>query len=254
MPTTREGRPARLRPVPRLIVAPHADDEVLGCGGLLAKYPDDCGVVVLAEPADVRSKEFARAQDALGYQDAYFLNLPDGSVGADMHLLVGLLDHVMELCRPEELYLPYPSMHQDHVAAYEAGMRSARLSMSALHWFPPTVLVYDVAAYDLSLYPTDLRWNIFEELTEVDVDKKVEAAAAYTSQQVRGPHPLNGIKQAAHALGSARQVGWAEQYALVRAVRGARRPLSANGMRAENGAAKSTTLPGARWLTEGAAS
>jgi LmbE family N-acetylglucosaminyl deacetylase len=133
-----------------------------------------------------------------------------------------MIDRVMNLCRPEELYLPYPSVHQDHVAAYEAGVRSARLSMSAEHWFPPTVMVYDVAAYDLQLYPTDLRWNFFEALDEDQVDRKVEAVRAYASQQVHGPHPLNGIKQGAHALGGARQVAYAEQFALVRAVRAGR--------------------------------
>lgn len=206
-------------PVQRLVVAPHADDETLGCGGLLAKYPDECAVVVLAEPDDVRAKEFEAAQEVLGYRRAYFLDQPDGYLGSDMHRLVGLLDRVLEICRPHELYLPYPAMHQDHVAAYEAGMRSARLSMHGRHWFPPNVLVYDVAAYDLTLFPTDLRWNVFEALEEAEVDKKVEALLAYASQQVPGPHPANGLKELAHALGVARQVTWAEQYALVRAVR-----------------------------------
>ncbi len=212
-------KPRDLERVHRLIVAPHADDEALGCGGLLAKYPDDSAVVVLARPDDIRAKEFEAAQEILGYSAAAFLDLPDGSVGQDMHNLVGLLDTVLCACRPEELYLPYPSTHQDHVATYEAGMRSARLSMSAHHWFPPTVMVYDVPAYDLALYPTDLRWNVFESLDESQVDKKVEAVVAYASQQVQGPHPLNGIKQSAHALGSPRQVAFAEQFALVRAVR-----------------------------------
>lgn len=220
-----DDQPLDVQPVRRLIVAPHADDESLGCGGLLAKYPDECSVVVLAEPDDVRQKEFAEAQRLLGYRTAFFLDQPDGSVGEHMHDLVGMLDRVMDLCRPEELYLPYPSVHQDHVAAYEAGVRSARLSMSPGHWFPPTVMVYDVAAYDLQLYPTDLRWNFFEALDESQIDRKVEAVHAYVSQQVHGPHPLNGIKQGAHALGCARQVPYAEQFALVRAVRaGSERP------------------------------
>ena len=214
--TPRSGTPTQAR---RLILAPHADDETLGCGGLLAKYPDECAVVVLAEPDDVREKELHAAREILGYQQVIMLDLPDGSVGQDMRALVGVLDDVVNLCRPDELYLPYPSMHQDHVATYEAGMRSSRLSMSARHWYPPTVMVYDVTAYDLQLYPTDLRWNVFESLDESQVDKKVAAVEAYESQQVEGPHPLNGIKQSAHTLGAARQVGWAEQYALVRAVR-----------------------------------
>lgn len=208
-----------LAQVSRVVLAPHADDEVLGCGGLLAKYPEECTVVVLATPDDVRAKELERARDVLAYRQIILLDLPDGSVGDNMRELVGQLDWVLNVCRPEELYLPYPSVHQDHVATYEAGMRSARLSMNSSHWFPPSVLVYDVAAYDVELYPTDLRWNVFESLNEIQVDKKVEAVAAYASQQVEGPHPLNGVKEAAHALGSARQVAWAEHYALVRAVR-----------------------------------
>jgi LmbE family N-acetylglucosaminyl deacetylase len=206
-------------PVRRLVVAPHCDDESLGCGGLLAKYPDECGVVVLAEPDDVRIKEFDEARHVLGYQRTFLLDLADGYVGVDMHHLIGQLDRILDQCRPEELYLPYPSMHQDHISAYEGGMRSARLSMGSRHWFTPAVYVYDVAAYDVALYPTDLRWNVFESLTEEQIDRKVEAFASYASQTVQGPHPANQLKAAASALGSQRQLDYAEQYALVRTVR-----------------------------------
>ena len=216
----REPRPAR-----RVVIAPHADDETLGCGGLLAKYHDECAVIVLAHVDDTRAAEFRHAQELLGYPLAYLLDLPDGNVGRDMHSLVGLIDNALRMCKPHELYLPYPSLHQDHVAAYEAGMRAARLSMTEGHWFPPTVMVYDVNAYDVSLYPTDLRWNVFESLDEVDIDKKVVAASAYRSQQVSGHHPVNRIKECAQAIGSVRQLAWAEQYALVRFVRGAGAPL-----------------------------
>lgn len=34
-----------------LVIAPHADDESIGCGGLLLKYPDNCDVVVLTDGA-----------------------------------------------------------------------------------------------------------------------------------------------------------------------------------------------------------
>ena len=220
MLTDHLDNPAHDHTVRRLVVAPHADDEALGCGGLLAKYGNESAVVVLAHVDDVRAEEFTRAQKLLGYPRACLLDLPDGNVGGDMHALVGMLDQVLNAWRPQELFLPYPSLHQDHVAAYEAGMRAARLSMTEGHWFPPTVLVYDVAAYDVSLYPTELRWNVFESLDEAHIDRKSQAVLTYASQQVRGPHPVNGIKQSAHAIGAARQVAWAEQYALVRQIRG----------------------------------
>ncbi len=105
------------------------------------------------------------------------------------------------------------------MATYKAGIRSARLSMTEGHWFPPTVLVYDVPAYDLSLYPTDLRWNTFEALEEPHVDAKVKALGAYSSQLVAGPHPMHDVKQQAHTVGVARRVDYAERFALVRTVR-----------------------------------
>lgn len=206
--------------VDRLVVAPHADDEVFGCGGVLAKYPEHSAVVIVAGADEDRRLEAKMAREVLGYRETHFLDLPDGSVGTDMHALVGRLDEVLNVSRPLELYLPYPSMHQDHIATYEAGMRAARLSMTPGHWFPPTVLVYDVAAYDVDLYPFHLEWNVFEPLSEEAIDLKVAAIEAYLSRGVTGPHPANGIKQAAHAIGSARQLHWAEQFALVRTVRG----------------------------------
>ena len=52
----------------RLVLAPHCDDETLGCGGLLAKHPDECGVVVVSAPDEVRRKEFEVAKDILGWE------------------------------------------------------------------------------------------------------------------------------------------------------------------------------------------
>jgi LmbE family N-acetylglucosaminyl deacetylase len=213
-------REKRRRPhLTRLIVAPHCDDEVLGCGGLLAKYPEQCTVVVLARPDEIRRKEFEEAKAILGYERTHFLNIVDGYVGDDMAQLVGMLDLLVAEIRPDEIYLPYPSMHQDHIAGYESGIRASRLSMSDGHWFIPSVFVYDVAAYDVDLYPTDLKWNTFESLAERHIDAKAEATSQYASQRVLTPHPANSIKKQAEATGSARQVQWAEAYAMVRAVR-----------------------------------
>lgn len=209
----------RRGPARRLVLAPHCDDETLGCGGLLAKYPDDCTVVVVSTPDDVRRKEFELAREVLGYHNALFLGFEDGKVGEDMHALVGILDRVVSDLRPDELYLPFPSIHQDHIAVYEAGVRAGRLSMSEGHWFTPSLYVYDVAAYDVALYPTNLEWNVFESLCEESIDKKVEALGAYASQAVTGPHPINSVKQQAAVIGHARQVAWAEPFSLVRGVR-----------------------------------
>jgi LmbE family N-acetylglucosaminyl deacetylase len=38
------------------------------------------------------------------------------------------VDHLVNQFRPVELYIPAPTMHQDHVVLYEAGVRAARSS------------------------------------------------------------------------------------------------------------------------------
>ena len=170
-------------------------------------------------PDDVRLKEFREAQQILNYAAYDLLCFDDGYLDADMHRLVGAIDDLVATYRPQELYVPFPSSHQDHIAVYEAGIRAGRLSMSPGHWFTPSLYVYDVAAYDVNLYPSDLKWNVFESLTEDQIDKKVAAMEAYSSQAIIGPHPANGVKQLAQACGNARRTAWAEPFALVRKIR-----------------------------------
>ncbi|SEB67394.1 N-acetylglucosaminyl deacetylase, LmbE family [Nocardioides exalbidus] len=203
----------------RLVIAPHMDDESLGCGGLLAKHPEDATVLVVTQSGDTRRQEHAKAMEVLGISDFRCLDFDDGTTQQHMTDLVQQLDRVMSDVQPEEIYLPFPSLHQDHIGVYEAGMRSSRLSMSPNHWVPNSVLVYDIAVYDVNLYPSDLRWNVFEALSEEHADLKAAACAAYLSENPGGAHPMNSIKEIAATVGHMRKVEFAEQYALVRQVR-----------------------------------
>ena len=202
----------------QVVVSPHADDETMGVGGTMVKYRGEFTVVVAAEPSVVRRAEFDAAMRCLGVEEVVWLGLPDTRVGADMAHLVRRLDDVFDTARPEVVYLPYPTMHQDHIAVYEAGMRACRFSMHD-HWSPWRVMVYDDVVYDATLYPTDLRWNRFEVLSEEQIDVKVEAMQCYRSQMPsNGSHPAHGIKEIARALGASRGVRYAEQFAVVKEV------------------------------------
>jgi N-acetylglucosamine malate deacetylase 1 len=206
--------------VRRMVVAPHCDDETLGPGGLLAKYPDTV-VLVVAQPTGERVDEFHRGMEKLAVNSVWGLGLVDGQVGADPMHLVTLLDKRLAEYQPEELYLPAPGTHQDHIATYEAGMRAARLSMNRDHWTPPTVLLYDVPAYDLELYPTHVQWNVYEQLDPVHLQRKVDAAACYDSQVPNGEHPAAAEQIRAEARLAGSEVGllFAERYSAVRIVR-----------------------------------
>lgn len=202
----------------RLIIAPHCDDESLGCGGLLAKHPDECTVAVLSDKGDGRITEFEKARDVLGYSQSVIAPFRTGTLADSSRALTTWLDTVLQEQRPDELYLPTPGVHQDHLAAYEAGMRSARKSYTGSSWFVPSVYLYDIPSYSAELYTVPYTWCRFLSLTEAEMDTKVLAVEAYQSQMVGAFNPARLAREHAEYLGARVSVKYAEQFAVVREV------------------------------------
>jgi len=125
------------RSLPRrvLVIAPHPDDEVFGCGGMLAWHAElgaQVRVVVLtdgcagdpgARSRDIRAEREAECRAAgeeLGVTDHRFLGLPDGGLDAAADLTASLLRELEEF-EPELVYGPSPQeLHPDHRAASRA--------------------------------------------------------------------------------------------------------------------------------------
>jgi LmbE family N-acetylglucosaminyl deacetylase len=78
-----------------MIIAPHMDDESMGCGGLMAKYPDECVVVIVTDSGPIRAAEHARAMQILGVTRHHSLGFEDGVTDQHMTELVGAIDAVM---------------------------------------------------------------------------------------------------------------------------------------------------------------
>lgn len=144
-----------LLPTRVLCVAPHADDEVFGCGGMLAFHAargDAVRVVVLtdgaagdpdATEADIRAAREAEdraAGEALGISDQRFLGLTDGGLGATADLVQRLAAEIEDF-DPDLVYGPSPQeMHTDHRAA------AAALTAALARGRERQVLLYGVNA------------------------------------------------------------------------------------------------------------
>ena len=202
----------------RLIIAPHADDEALGCGGVIAKYPQECTVVVLSDKNDGRMAEFARAKKVLGYADHIVAPFTTGMLTIDSRTVTSWLDDVIRDQRPDVLYLPTPGVHQDHIATYESGIRAARMSYTGRTCAPPTVLLYDVPSYTTALYPIPYPWSYYEVLTEDQINAKVAAISEYVSQNGGNFNPSEMVLEHAKYLGFRFGEAFIEQYATVREV------------------------------------
>jgi len=139
-----------------LVIAPHPDDEALGCGGTVCKHSaggDRVAAVFLTSgelglkqlPRDrarqVRESEARTAARILGIERIEFLRLPDWQVGQHIKEGARLLRPILKRETPEVIYLPHPSdWHPDHQAAWLV-LQAAWHGKSAS---PPRVLGYEV--------------------------------------------------------------------------------------------------------------
>jgi LmbE family N-acetylglucosaminyl deacetylase/FtsZ-binding cell division protein ZapB len=131
------GWTERVRAASALIVAPHFDDEVLGCGGLAAQLAaagsavrvlfltDGGGGVEQVEDRDAyrarRREEAGNAVRALGGAGCDVLGLPDGALDRHLDEAVQGLRRALLTQRPDLLLVPQPlEVTRDHQAAFAA--------------------------------------------------------------------------------------------------------------------------------------
>jgi LmbE family N-acetylglucosaminyl deacetylase/glycosyltransferase involved in cell wall biosynthesis len=114
--------PALLRGERLLVLAPHPDDEVIGCGGLVAQHLREhrrVRIVIAtdgAQAGDVaaREAESRRGIAALGDAEVVFLGFRDRTLGDDAGAL--LREQLLDF-RPDLLLVPSPvEIHPDHIA------------------------------------------------------------------------------------------------------------------------------------------
>jgi LmbE family N-acetylglucosaminyl deacetylase len=115
-----------------LVIAPHPDDEVIGCGGAVCLHAaggDRVSTVFLTSGElglkhlikerawRTREAEARRAARILGTAPPVFLRRPDWILGGDIGTAAKALRPVLRRQRPELIYLPHPADgHPDHRA------------------------------------------------------------------------------------------------------------------------------------------
>ncbi len=150
-----------------LVIAPHPDDEVLGCGGTLRRMVDEGHAVHVAivtrgwaplfpdaQVSQVRAEAQAAAA-RLGVSRLHFLDLPvtklshlpEHELNGALHSLIGSVD-------PQWVFLPFRSdVHEDHRQVYDAALVALRPlpgrlnverilcyeTLSETHWYGPGI-------------------------------------------------------------------------------------------------------------------
>ena len=210
-----------------LVISPHADDEVLGCGGYLASQRDKGSEIHIAYATigikgdhDKEAVRVAEAEEVCRRLHAsHQILIEDCDGELDMvptRFFVTQYDAIFDWFRPDELFINYPSWHQDHKKVYDSAMAALRYRQG---FMPPFVALYE--------YPFILNQNInvsgglwYHDIAD-SLDEKLELFKIYKSQIKQSPSPLNpeGIRQLALVRGTQCCVKYAELFYLQKMIR-----------------------------------
>ncbi len=166
-----------------LVVAPHPDDEVIGCGGLIAFHLRERRSVRVAIATDgseagdanVREEESRDGLSRLGEVNPEFLHLHDRRLAEESDALKSRLREILVEFRPDVIAVPSPvEIHPDHAALARAFCELIQSDESLF----ASLAVARVAFYEVS---SPIRPNTLLDITAV-ADAKYEAIAAHESQ------------------------------------------------------------------------
>lgn len=217
-----------------LVLAPHADDEVLGVGASIpwhVAHGEAVDVLVLTNahlgapeliPEAIIPQVRAEAKKAhalLGVRDTYFENLLAPRLDTEpCYQIANTIKEYIDRIRPTTLYIPFRGdLHVDHSAIFTAALVAARPmagqpvrrvlayeTLSETEWGAP--LAGDI------FVPT-----LFRDVSE-HLQAKVDAMSCFESQLNPFPHPRSAeaIKALAATRGSSVGCHAAEAFQVIR--------------------------------------
>lgn len=215
-----------------LVVAPHPDDETLGCGGTLLRHTNEGDAVhwlivthiledlgFSEDQIATREREIQDVAHRYGVTGVTNLGFPTARLDAvPMGDLVEAIGKVIREVEPETVYVPYRNdIHTDHPIVFDA-------VASCTKWFRypsvQRVLAYEtLSETDFVIDPDASKFhpNVFVDVTD-HLDAKIEIMRLYESEV--GEHPFPRSEKSLRALatlrGSASGYPAAEGFMLLR--------------------------------------
>jgi LmbE family N-acetylglucosaminyl deacetylase len=197
-----------------LVITPHADDEIFGCAGTMAKVKALGGEVFvicvsvadlvqydMADPnvkGDTRKAEFFEGMKILGVDDAEIL-FDDEQTHLRLDVM-GRRDLIDAICKrsrlgidrikPTAVALPSISYNQDHEALFRAGFTACRPHTSNGGDYPKLVLAYDSPTHFWNIERDKFHPNLYVDITQ-QVEVKRRALQCHRSQLRDAPHYLS---------------------------------------------------------------
>lgn len=214
-----------------LVVAPHPDDEVLGCGGTIARHFSDgdnvqvCIVTKAYRPdwseafLRRRQREIADVKRVLEIEEIHTLDFPTVKLDTiPQKTLNDVLGGIFNKVRPDIVYIPHEGdLNRDHRLVFESCLVAAR---PVKHKIKRTLSYETLSETEWGIPSKPFLPNFYVDISNT-IEKKIEAIKAYKETELKNPpHPrsVDTIISSAKKRGSEINVMFAEAFMLIREI------------------------------------
>ena len=220
-----------------LVIVAHPDDEVLGCGGTIAKLSQEghnIFTLILGEGVTSRNiskskvnKELhilqesaIKANELLGVKKVFFHNFPDNKFDSVPLLeIVKDIEEIKNQIKPKIIFTHYEKdLNIDHQITYKAVLTATRPMAGES---VKEIYSFEILSSTEWAFPTSFSPDVFYDISE-NINNKLIALSSYEGEIRESSHPrsLAGGWNNAKLWGQKVGLGYVETFKCVRIIKG----------------------------------
>jgi LmbE family N-acetylglucosaminyl deacetylase len=209
-----------------LLLAAHADDEVLGMGATIKKLSkkNEFRLVVLTESVtsqytekkmlQTRRNACLKSAKVLGIKNVLFLDFPDNQLDSVPQLKINdEIENIIRKFKPSVVYSPPPNdLNKDHQKVFESSLVTTRPFSSSVK----SLLCYELPGMVRKPFNPSIYENIAKEFSY-----KIKAFKMYKNEVMNFPHPrsIEAIENLAIQRGVESSLKKAEAFRLIHSIK-----------------------------------
>lgn len=217
-----------------LVIAPHPDDEVLGCGGTIAKHNTNgdhvyvavvtkgCAPLFSAESVEKVRSECREADAFLGVKETLFLDFPAAMMEeVPRYKLNDAFIATIQNIKPDVVYLPHRGdMQLDHKLTVDAAMVALRPKYSHVVQKIYGYETLSETGWDVPNTTNEFIPTAYNDISHY-LNKKLDAMRLFTTQLAVFPNArsLEAVRALAMYRGATMHMNAAEAFSVLREIR-----------------------------------
>jgi len=216
-----------------LVIAPHLDDEILGCGGSAARFVEEGKEVHVVFVTKGREplysekyvtqgrQEAKKAHLMLGVAQTHFLDFPAAELDSVLHRELNLaIANILQKIKPGIVFTPFVGdVHLDHKLTFWSTLVAVRPTHN---YKVSSIYAYETLSetnWNAPYLAPAFTPNVFIDITK-SLHKKLAAFKCYKNQVKEPPHErsLKNLKCLAELRGAQINCEAAEAFVLIRSI------------------------------------